>query len=71
MTIEINNRLSKGSSVTLKAAEDRSCESNNFIRDKESLVQDITADTLYITDNRLQLRRKEKKRQKRRRIGGE
>ena len=54
LTTKINNRLSKGSSVTIKVAEDSSSKRNNSTEDKESLVQSINVDTWYITDNRLQ-----------------
>ena len=45
--------------MTLKVAENRSNERKSSIGD--SLVQFINVDTGYITDNRLQLRKKEKK----------
>ena len=59
MTTKVNIRLSKGCSVTLKVAENRSNERKSSIDD--SLVQFINVDTGCITDNRLQLRKKEKK----------
>ena len=37
-TTKINNRLSKGSSVTKKVAEGKSSKRNNCAGDKESLV---------------------------------
>ena len=54
LTTKINNRMSKGSSVTIKVAEDSSSKRNNSTEDKESLVQSINVDRRYITDNRLQ-----------------
>ena len=60
-----NNCLSKHNSVSMKVAEDRSRKRNNSTEDKESLVQSIIVDTWYITDNRLQWRKKEKEEKKR------
>ena len=65
LTAKINNRLSKGNSVTIKVAEDRSSKRNNSTEDKESLVQNINVDTRYVTDNRLQRRKNEKEEKKR------
>ena len=64
LATKINNRLSKASSVRLKMAEDRLSKRNNSIRDKESLVQSINVDIRYITDNRLQCRKKEEEERK-------
>ena len=55
---KINKRLSKRNSVKIKVAEDRSSKRNNSTEDKESLVQNINVDTRYITDSRLQRRKK-------------
>ena len=65
LTAKINNRLSKGNSVTIKVAEDRSSKRNNSTEDKESLVQNINVDTRYVTDNRLQRRKNEKEEKER------
>ena len=65
MIAKINKRLSKRNSVKIKVAEDRSSKRNNSTEDKESLVQNISADTRYITDSRLQRRKKEKEEEKR------
>ena len=48
-TTKINNRLSKRSSVKLKAAKDSSSARNNHIGGKESLVQSNNVDqyTVY------------------------
>ena len=66
LTAKLNNRLSKGDSVTIKVAEDRpSKKKKNSTEDKESLVQNINVDTRYITDNRLKRRKKEKEEKER------
>ena len=65
MIAKINKRLSKRNSVKIKVAEDRSSKKNNSTEDKESLVQNISVDTRYITDSRLQRRKKEKEEEKR------
>ena len=65
MIAKINKRLSKRNSVKIKVAEDRSSKRNNSTEDKESLVQNISVDTRYITDSRLQRGKKEKEEEKR------
>ena len=65
MTAKINNCLSKHNSVTIKVVEDRSSIRNNSTEDKESSVQNINVNTRYITDNRLQRKKKEKEEKKR------
>ena len=65
MIAKINKRLSKRNSVKIKVAEDRSSKRNNSTEDKESLVQNISVDTRYITDSRLQRRKKQKEEEKR------
>lgn len=66
MTTKINNLLSKGTSVKLKVAEDKSSKWNYSTEYKESLVQSIDVDTRHITYNRLQLKKRRKKRENRR-----
>ena len=55
--------------MTIKVAEVKSSKRSNSTVDKESLVQSIHVDTLYITDNRLQ--KKGERREKNRRIDDE